>query len=319
MKLAVLIRWRNYYRLLGPVVERALARGWDVECWHAADGTKKSRNHGRGEPLPEYRSGRPRLREYGHDAGLQRLLAQADPDIVLTLAPPDGGIPLGRPRWLGLQYTLDVGRFVDERGRTPFAAIGVHTEYWRARAADALRILQFNRTGTRVAVDDAAVEATMGQRGVVVGFPEMDQLHQINPGEVRRRLGLDPHRPVVLYCPYPFRSNPPTDWVKYVYGNRWDHRRWAVRRRPQYRAHVEHGWNDRNVVGAVRAFCDANGAALIVKARDKEHGIGLGRYLWPQIPGYLERAADRPVVYDEGSHYPATILELMSIASLCIH
>jgi hypothetical protein len=34
MRLAFLIYRKNYYRLLAPAVDAALARGWDVECWH---------------------------------------------------------------------------------------------------------------------------------------------------------------------------------------------------------------------------------------------------------------------------------------------
>jgi len=56
----------------------------------------------------------------------------------------------------------------------------------------------------------------------------------------------------------------------------------------------------------VRRFCEANGAALIVKARAKD-----------PVPGYLARSA-HAVLYDE-SYYPATVLEIMSIASLCVH
>jgi hypothetical protein len=56
----------------------------------------------------------------------------------------------------------------------------------------------------------------------------------------------------------------------------------------------------------MRAFCDANGAALVVKARAKDPAAA-----------YLRAVADR-VLYDE-SDYPATILEVMSLASLCVH
>ncbi|MBI4628717.1 MAG: hypothetical protein HY729_08410, partial [Candidatus Rokubacteria bacterium] len=88
------------------------------------------------------------------------------------------------------------------------------------------------------------------------------------------------------------------------------YRRLAVRLggRPEYRSHVERGLDDRSVVRAVRAFCDANGALLVVKARGKD-----GR-----LPGYLERSADL-VVDDGGNYYPAMILELLKISALCLH
>jgi hypothetical protein len=59
-------------------------------------------------------------------------------------------------------------------------------------------------------------------------------------------------------------------------------------------------------VEAVRAFCDAAGASLVMKARHKD-----------PVPRYAERLADR-VFYDP-SHYPPTILELLSVAALCVH
>ena len=34
MKLGVVIERTNYYRLLAPVVDAALARGWEVVCFH---------------------------------------------------------------------------------------------------------------------------------------------------------------------------------------------------------------------------------------------------------------------------------------------
>jgi hypothetical protein len=160
----------------------------------------------------------------------------------------------------------------------------------------------------------------MRRCSAVVGFPEMDEFHQIDPAEVRRRLGLDPSRPIVVYCPFPFRSNPSTFWTERVYGARWGRlqQRWAAWRQPRYAEHVARGWDDRGVVRAVRAFCDANGAALVVKVRDKEHGLGLRGFLRPAIPSYLRDAADC-LVDDFGTHYPPAILQLMKIASLCLH
>ena len=33
-RVAILIKRKTHYRLLGAVVEEALRRGWRVECWH---------------------------------------------------------------------------------------------------------------------------------------------------------------------------------------------------------------------------------------------------------------------------------------------
>lgn len=320
MRLGFLMQRRNYYRLLGPVVDHALARGWDVECWDTEREVFKRRRREifrgrrtleRREALPTFRNGQPRMRTY-NDAGLARQLSETGaPEVFVTLRAPTGSLP-ARVRWLALQYTLDIGDLVDGAGRTPFDAIGVHTEYWRGRAADSLRILEFNRARALKRepepVDDTAVAATLQARASVVGFPEMDQFHAIDPGPVRQRLGLAPDVPVVVYCPFPFNSNPRTFWTHNVYGAGRLRQRLALWQRDgrRYARDVAHGWDDRGVARAARAFCDANGAALLVKARPKD-----------PVPGYLARVADR-VLYEQ-TDYPAIILEVMSIASLCLH
>ncbi|TMQ21277.1 MAG: hypothetical protein E6K82_16045 [Candidatus Rokuibacteriota bacterium] len=332
MRVAFLIRRDNHYRLLGPVIDRALARGWDVECWKAADeGFKGDRALERRDAGPAFRSGRPCLREFGVD-GLARLVADTSPDVAITLYRAPGIAREGRVRWLALQYTLNIGDLVDGDGTTPFDAIGVHSEHWRTLAADSLRMLDETRGRAPGPVDDRAVAATLRHRGVVVGFPEMDGFHLTDAAAVRATLGLEATRPVVLYCPFPFLSNPRTFWTRNIYGpfqanpytakiahrmhraDRLIDRAGRLRQRlavrlpagRRYARDVANGWDDRGVVQAVRAFCDANGAALIVKARAKD-----------PVASYLRTVADH-VRYDS-TDYPATILELMSIASLCVH
>src|SRR5262249_26370204 len=92
-----------------------------------------------------------------------------------------------------------------------------------------------------------------------------------------------------------------------VVGPAWQ--RYQVRRSQgqPYARDVAQGWDDRGVVRTLREFCDANGAALVVKARGKD-----------PVPRYLVDVAAGRVIYDEND-YPATILELMSVASLCVH
>lgn len=313
MKLAFSIGAPNHYRLLGPVIDRALARGWGVECWQDGDQNVKRRfgAWGRTPVLPAFRCGTPAIRAYGHGRAFSELVSMHRPDVLVALRRPRGAEPDGRTRWLGLQYTLNIWEFIDAAGRTPFDAVGIHTDYWRARAADSLRILMVNQGRSPETVDDRAIEATMRTCSTVVGFPQMDQLQHVDRAALRARLGLDPQRPVVVYCPFPFKSNPRTFWVKHIYGASRAHQRLALRLRggQRYRSHVAGGWDDRAVVKAVRAFCDANGAALVVKQRAKD-----------PVPGYLRRAADC-VIRDHAaaSDYPSKLLELMSIASLCLH
>jgi hypothetical protein len=313
MRVAFLIERRNFYRLFGPIVERALERGWETECWHDW-GQPRTGPKGSEFPdaAPTFRHGGPRVRMYRGPASLGALLASAPPDAIVAMRRPADAERRGATRWFGLQYTLDVAELVDGSGRTDCDGIGLHSQFWAARTPDCLRIRADNRSratgGPPDAVDAAAVGRTLDRLARIVGIPEMDQCHWIDPADVRRRLGLDPASPVVLYCPFPFRSNPRTFWVRHVYGARALHARLAIRLagRPEYRSHVARSLDDRSVVRAVRAFCDRNGAALVVKARAKD-----------PVPAYLTRCADR-VLYDD-HYYPATILELLRISALCLH
>lgn len=314
MRVVFLIERRNYYRLLGPIVDRALERGWQTECWHDW-GQPRTGPKGREFPstAPTFRHGAPRVRTYRGSIDLPAQLVAARPDVVVALRQPAPGETVEGVRWFGLQYTLDVAELIDAGGRTRCDGIGLHSPYWRERAPDCLRTRAYvrRRAADRTAepVDDAAVDETLRERGRVVGIPEMDQYHAIDPVDVRRRLGVAPDRPVVLYCPFPFRTNPRTFWVRHVYGGSTAFgRRLAARLagRPEYRADVARGLDDRNVATMVRAFCDRNGAALVVKARVKD-----------PVPNYLARRADL-VLYDQ-EYYPATILEVLKISALCLH
>jgi hypothetical protein len=312
MRIGFVIERKNYYRLFGPIIERALARGSQVDCWHDLSQLRsgpKALEFPDPGAVPIFRYGQPTVRPYRGEADLVRRL-RADPSQAMV-AVGCGAVAgnVGAVRWFGLQYTLDVAALVEPNGHSRCDGIGLHTAYWASRTADALRIVLHNRPDALASIDEAAIARTIKEKATVVGFPEMDQLHDIDPRRVRQRLGFEPARPVVVYAPFPFMSNPRPFWVRHIYGARNRlHQRLAVALtgRREYRSHIERGWTDRRVVDAVRRFCDANGAALVVKARAKD-----------PASSYLVRRADA-VLYDE-SYYPTTVLELMSIASLTIH
>jgi hypothetical protein len=314
VRVAFLIGRRNFYRLFGPIVDRALERGWQTECWH--DWGQPRRGPKALEfpdAAPRFSHGRPMIRNFEGATELSGLLASTRPGAVISLQYPAGVSRDGPTRWFGLQYTLDVAQLLDGTGATPFDGIGLHTAHWRDLVADALRLAAYNRAqgvgSSPAPVDDGAVASLLRERGTLIGFPEMDQWHTIDRAVVRKHLGIGPETPVVLYLPFPFKSNPRTFWVRHVFGRSsrvWREAAVALGGRREYAPHVRAGWTDRAVVQAVRAFCDRNGAMLIVKSRAKD-----------PVPGYLRRRADR--VFGDEHHYPATILELLSVSSLCLH
>ena len=121
MRVAFLIRRDNHYRLLGPAIDRALARGWDVECWHAVDeGLKGARALERRQAGPAFRSGRPRLREFRVDEMELVHFGEADDDAAAAQR--------RRHR-----------RVVHRRGR-PAARLGEHAQRVGGHGAPVLRV-----------------------------------------------------------------------------------------------------------------------------------------------------------------------------------
>jgi hypothetical protein len=297
MRIAVLIRRKNYYRLLGPVVEEALARGHAVECWHDWSGPRRG---GKASEFPDtapaFRAGGPRVLGYQGAPDLAERWRRDPPDAVVSIDPPEAEPRAAtKARWLWLQYAADILFQQTPAGVLDADAVALYSDYWRGRI--------------EARFPDAGFGAELGGKACVVGAPELDAVGGIDPAEVRRRLGLPGGRPIVLYLPFPLRSNLPTPWLRNVHAPRTrltQALRTLLARRWEYWPEVRHGWNDVRLVDAVRAFCDRNGALLVMKARRKD-----------PVPRYAARRADR-VFYDL-SHHPPTILELLSVASLCVH
>jgi hypothetical protein len=289
---AFIIHRKNYYRLLGPAIEEGLRRGWRVECWHD---WSQPRRGGKASEFPDivppFRYGAPEIHSFQGLDDLAARLRTDSPDVIVALDPPrpDGA------RWLWLQYSADILFY---RTREPFFnadALATYSPYWGDRLEERHR--------------ETAQGAAVRDRTRPVGMPELDVVPHIDPDEVRRRFGLPAGRPIVLYLPFPLRSNPPTFWLRAVFTPRTrlgQAARTLLARRMEYWEDVRRGWNDKRLVDAVRSFCDRAGAVLVMKSRHKD-----------PIPRYALRRAEC-ALYDP-SHYPPTILELLSISSLCIH
>jgi len=293
MRIAVPIRSKNYYRLLGPVVEEALRRGHEVDC-HQWSGPAKGESPFSGPPL-EFREGTPRVLSYRSAEELAECWRWEPPDAVVSIDPPGELRGAAKSRWLWLQYGADMALLPEQQGFFDADAVAFYSAHWR----------ELIRARHR----DVELGAELDRKSVIVGAPELDAVHAIDRESARQRLGLPADRPVVLYLPFPLHSNPRTSWLASVYrpSTRIEQAvRLLATGHRQYWRHAREGRNDRRLVEAARRFCDRNGALLVMKARDKD---------WP--PRYASRLADR-VLGDE-SHHPPTILELMRVASLCVH
>ena len=297
MRVVFIVERKNYYRAIGPAVDAALRRGWTVECWHdwaqPRWGTKGSEFP---DAVPAFRWGTPKVVRYDGVGELAERLNAAPPDAIVSLGPRLAGVA-GRVRWIVMHYTSSLLEPLGPKGLLACDAVGGYSQYWLEQALE-----HFKESGS---LPSDGPEDEIRRRFSVVGVPELDQVGAIEPRAVRERLGLPSERPVVLYLPYPMKSNPRSFWLRHVYEPTSRLRRGLAvlgALKLRYWPHVAHDWNDRRLVEAVREFCDANDALLVVKSRLKD-----------PVPRYTEGLADL-VLYDP-SYYPATILELLSVAS----
>jgi hypothetical protein len=309
MRVAIVIERKNHYRLLAPVVDAALARGWDVACLHDQAQLRtgiKGYEFPETTAVPAFRHGQPLVEVYHGAPTLLAALDRTKADAVVSLGVPPVALrpDLGARSvaWVTLQYHGEL--YTNQAPPDALFAdtLGIYSSWWLDQA-----VRYFVKEGALSAGGD--VERALRGKSVAVGFPELDQLPAIDPSEVRRRWNLPADRPVVLFLPYPFQSNPTSPWTRWAFGggNRvWRRLRLRLAGQRRLEPAVAHGWDDPGVCRAIRAFCDANDALLVVKARRKD----------PVTP-YLLRLADQ-ALYDE-TQYPTTILEALSIASLCVH
>lgn len=308
MRVAFLIERASYYRLLGPIIDEALRQGWTTECWHDYSHARvghKGYLFPHIEAAPQFRNGRPTFKSFGGAAELRQWLGQQRVDAVISLSTPTllfgTPLPAGGPAWICLQELLDLFVNSGPAGMRCSDLVALHSDWWLSWCAE-----YFHQQG--LIEDGHAFFREMAGRVVSVGLPELDQASLIDPAEVRERLGLPPDRPIVTLLPFPGATNPRSFWANKLFlepnpAKRLLH---VLRhRRPEYLGHVLNGHTDHAVIRALRAFCDRNGALLVIKSRLKT-----------PIPGYAREMADR-CIYDD-SYYPATVIEAIAVSSLCV-
>lgn len=306
MRVAFLIMRSPEYRVYAPVIEAALARGWDVECWHDHSQARtglKGYQFPSIDSVPSFRHGTPVVRGFQGRQELRAWLAEMRTDAVVAWQTAEAavGLPLPTPRpvWVGQQYHLD-SFFVHGPGSLDSCdLLTLYSRWWLDWAGAYYQALGH-------VPDAAAYVRAMEGRTAFVGLPEMDAARQIDPDEVRRRWGIPAGKPVVVLFLFPQGVGRDVFWPKQICAEPSRMKQLvniARRRRFEYLPHVWHRWNDREVVRALRRFCDRSGAYLLVKARLKT-----------PVPAYTAALADQ-CVYDD-SVYPATVLDALSIASL---
>lgn len=301
MKIAFIVHRTNYHKFYGPLIKEALRRSWHVECWLVGDGDGKTYLAPTLENTPKFNGTleNMRLNSIG-DAPASEV------DAIFSLHPKGKYVGLKtNAKFITLQHGID--SFIDtspeELGTSDLVCL--YSPFWMDWAARYYEA----RGKTRYSQTMSILEPKV----FFAGFPQMDILSEIDTAEVRQRFGIDPDKRVVLFLPITL-SNKRGSWPRFFEASTRRKQLSALLHgtRANWRFFFSYapwfllGLNDIRLSRAVRRFCNNNDAILIVKGRLKD-----------QLRDWAKEIADISL-YDE-QVFPPTILELLSIADVCIH
>jgi hypothetical protein len=152
-------------------------------------------------------------------------------------------------------------------------------------------------------------EMDLHARSAVSGSTMLDQRARVGDrAALRRRYGLPPDRPVVLFMSLKMEVG--AGERRLVWGGSPAPVRAAMavaRGNPALIGRILAGNPYRALAASVREFCRRNRAALVVKSREKNRD-----------PAFVRSMADVLVERDD-EVYPYTSMQLMALADLCVH
>lgn len=307
MRLVFLVHRSNYYKLYGPIIESAIERRLDVELW-----LLQNESGSKAHLMPSAE----KVPDFGQDPIVRTFLTKADLDLAIEHSAETTFISLHPkvnyinralpPFFITIQHGIDT--FVESSLDVLSSSdvLCLYSEFWLDWAARYYSEVE--------GVSQESAKQRLLKNAHFTGFPQMDAVSKIDPLAVRRRLQIEPGRPVVLLLPITL-SNKAGAWPRFFEVS--DRRRQFARLARgaasegagfgfEYLPWALKGWNDEKLTSAVREFCDRNNAFLVVKGRAKD-----------PVRSWLSEAAD--VVCGDEGEYPPTTLELLSIADVCIH
>ncbi len=309
MKLTFIVHRTNYYKFYGPLIKAALERDWVVACWLCQETGGKEYLVPTRENLPNFGNHQIETRIFHSDGEVKKALQEMEKSVAISLHPKirylqtaDGS----ETYFVTLQHGIDTFIEANAADLSSSDLLCLYAPFWAEWGA---RYYEANgKTDLDYSYD------LISNKVVFAGFPQMDALEEIDPDEVRARFGIDAKRPVVLLLPITL-ANKGGAWPRFFEaGSQWKQFMQFLRAirsegwkfAVQYWFWALNGWNDKALTSSIVKFCQHNNAQLIAKGRGKD-----------QMRPWLEKQADL-AIYDE-AYYPATILELLSIADVCIH
>ena len=308
IRFVVIIQRITEYWLLAPIIEEALNKPWGVECWHdtswSKDGLKGYQFPDLGS-VPKFSNGQPEFIGFDGVSEFRALIRKRPAGIIVSSMPPSVYYET-RPTddesvWLTAQHAIDTLVTHSPERLLSSDLLALYSRWWIDWAG------RHYQEESQIE-DQQHFEQSLEEKAITVGFPALDAAAKIDPTEVRQRWNIPQDQPVVVLLPFPQGVGNNAFWPSKIFGQPSKFRR-AInvlsRRHFKYWPDIWHDYTDAGVVRAIRAFCDLNGAYLLVKSRKKT-----------PIPHYTRELADK-CIYDE-QYYPATIFEALSISSLSI-
>ena len=309
-RVGFLIDSLTYFKLFGPVIEEALRSGLDVHLLlrDLPQVRKGPKGYQWPDPakIPAFSGGEPRVHQWRSDESLLTVCEGEGLEAVFSvwLFPRDyalcRALRARGVRWVALQHGTE---YLVQPAPTLLGpdATCMFSSFWIDRAVDLL-----GPSLKAEAAEGASVE-TLRAKLEVTGAPELDALKRLDPLAIRRKYSIPADRPVVVWLPHDYHRDDP--WEMLVFRRNWHPRAIldAVRgRRWDLLSGLFDGETHAQLVQSLRAFCDRNGAFLVVKSRIKDR------------PSTWDRGVADLFTFDVGYH-PPTILEILAVADLCVH
>ena len=331
MRLVFPIYRFNWYRTVAPVIDEALRRGFEVECWHNVSIANFESNRPTSDKMPRFLHGEPTIHGYKSEEELEDRIMKCTASAVISI-----DLPLDRwiekEEWMHRKFryititttdtlrrlirpeNLDSTDLISVRSdREVEACIQDHTtDYrpWMEKArrdgADGARFIHLMEPRIGNEWSDSSIQS-FRSKAVIAGYPFLDALQKVDRNEVRERWSIPPDQPVVGFWSTPTQGR--------GFHGHWD-RLFAERDPLRFRCRAvrAYGWkglrmpylNEKKILQVVQSFAHKNGAILITKLR---HYQKPGESLYSS---YTDR------VVGEDGYYPHTALELSAIADVMI-
>lgn len=304
MKLAFIAHRANYLKHYGPIIDAALARGWQVEGWlQQFGGSGKEHLNITPEMFHSIWGKRVMTRSFEEKQQAATLLKDSEAGAVISLHPRNyySDEMDRKSAFITLQHSVDTFAWNAPKDLASSDHVCLFSPFWWEFA-----VQYYEMSGV---ADATEVETALVDKVTYTGFAQMDAFADIDPAEVRGRWGIDADQPVLLLLPVDLAGWPGA-WPPFFAATSAPKQlRALLRGGPQFIAEywqwALNGWNDRSLTKAFDQFCKKNNAFLLVKGREKD-----------PLRSVLLEKADK-AFYDE-AHYPPTVFEAMAIANLCV-